>query len=403
MEKKTQTPVKRGGMAMVIALMTGYSVIYMDKQMISAAVVPITQQFHLASQQAGFIMSAFFLAYCLMSIPAGWLVDKFGSKNILMLSMILTAVFAYAFGWSSGLLFFILMRFGSGVGHSGYPSAASKAIAENFDSDKRVFMQSAILTTTGIGAILAYAVGTRVIAINWRYGYVLLGTLFVVAFFFVTFFVPKDQKQVQAVTTTKKVGLGKVLKDPNVIVLALVLVLINVAAYGSSSWMVTFLTKSYHLSLKAAGNILAVNAIWQIVGSLGSGMVLTKWFAGQQKKFIVTTAAIGMLSTAVMVSVHNLLLVTVMLAISNLTIVATFTGSFTWSQRLFSKDRIGSATGILNFGGTFGGVIGPSLAGFLVDLFKGSFVVAFLVLGALLFVSGLLTLFIRAPKLENSN
>lgn len=398
MENDKKQPAMRGSMKMVVALMIGYSIIYMDKQMVSAAMVPISKQFSLTSTQTGYIMSAFFLAYCLMSIPSGWLVDKFGSKNILLLSLCLTALFAFAFGWANGLIFFMLMRFGSGIGHSGYPSAASKAIAENFDSEKRVFMQSAILTTTGIGAILAFTIGTRVIAINWRYGYFLLGALFLIALVVIALCIPKYQatavKQT-ATTPVQKVSLGQVLSDSNVLVLALIMVLINIAAYGSSSWMPTYLTKTYHLSLSSAGNLLALNAIWQIVGSLGTGIVLSKWFAGQQKRFLIITATTGMLSTIVMVSFHNLILAAVMMAISNLTIVATFTGSFTWSQRLFTEDRIGSATGVLNFGGTFGGVLGPMLAGFLVDAFKGSFVVAFVVLGVLLFVSSLLTLFIK--------
>ena len=385
----------QGNMKTIIALMVGYSVIYMDKQMVSAAIVPIGQQFHLSSTQTSFIMSAFFLAYCLMSIPAGWLVDKFGSKNILMLSLVLTAVFAYAFGWANGLIFFILLRFGSGIGNSGYPSAASKAIAEHFDSDRRVFMQSAVLTTTGIGAILAFTIGTNVIAINWRYGYFLLGTLFVIALLIIGFFIPKSQTAAISDKAQPQVGLAKVLTDPNVIILAIVMVLINITAYGSSSWLPTYLTQTYHLSLKSAGYLLAVNAIWQIVGSLGTGVVLSKWFAGQQKKFLILSSLIAMLATIVMVSVHNLVIVAIMMAISNLTIVATFTGAFTWSQRLFTKDRIGSATGVLNFGGTFGGVLGPMLGGFLIDAFHNNFVVAFIVLGIILFLSSVLALVIK--------
>ena len=102
-----------------------------------------------------------------------------------------------------------------------------------------------------------------------------------------------------------------------------------------------------------------------------------------------------MLATIVMVSVHNLVIVAIMMAISNLTIVATFTGAFTWSQRLFTKDRIGSATGVLNFGGTFGGVLGPMLGGFLIDAFHKNFVVAFIVLGVILFLSSVLALVIK--------
>lgn len=131
--------------------------------MFSATIVHIDQQFYLNSKQTSFIMSAFFLAYCLMSILASLLVGKLGLKNILMLSLVLTAFLPMPL-IGQMVCFFILLRFGSRIGNSGYPSAASKAIAEHFYSDQRVFMQSAVLTTTGIGAILAFTIGTNVIA-----------------------------------------------------------------------------------------------------------------------------------------------------------------------------------------------------------------------------------------------
>lgn len=65
------------------------------------------------------------------------------------------------------------------------------------------------------------------------------------------------------------------------------MVLINITAYGRSSWLPIYLTKTYHLSLKIAVYLLAVNAIWQIIGNLGTGMILSKWFVGQQKCFLL--------------------------------------------------------------------------------------------------------------------
>lgn len=55
--------------------------IYMDKSLISLAIKPIREEYFLEPSQMGLIMSFFFLGYSIMQIPAGFLSDKFGSKN----------------------------------------------------------------------------------------------------------------------------------------------------------------------------------------------------------------------------------------------------------------------------------------------------------------------------------
>ena len=80
--------------------MFGYSLLYMDKNMISTAIIPIAEQFNLSTSQTGLMMSLFFLGYSLMQIPSGWLADKIGYKKVLILSLSLVAVFTFAFGFA---------------------------------------------------------------------------------------------------------------------------------------------------------------------------------------------------------------------------------------------------------------------------------------------------------------
>ena len=49
------------------------------------------------------------------------------------------------------LILFVLIRFFAGVGHAGYPSSTSKSISVNFSKNRRTFIQSLILSTSGIG------------------------------------------------------------------------------------------------------------------------------------------------------------------------------------------------------------------------------------------------------------
>ncbi len=56
---------------MIAALMFGYSLLYMDKSMISTAIIPIAEQYNFTTSQTGLMMSLFFLGYSLMQTSRG--------------------------------------------------------------------------------------------------------------------------------------------------------------------------------------------------------------------------------------------------------------------------------------------------------------------------------------------
>ncbi len=78
----------------------------------------LTATFHLSAARAGFLAGAYYPIYCLLQIPAGLLIDRFGARNILVLGLTLAAwsmMFfsnAPSFGWA------IFARLLAGVGLS---------------------------------------------------------------------------------------------------------------------------------------------------------------------------------------------------------------------------------------------------------------------------------------------
>lgn len=399
MDANVKKPAK-----IIFALMAGYSMVYMDKNMVSTAIIPIAKEFGFTTSQTGMIMSMFFLAYTLMQIPGGWLADKIGAKRVLLLSLAIICFFSYAFGLASSLLFFFAIRFGAGLGHGGYPASCSKAVAENFKKEQRVMVQSGIMTTSGIGGLLAFLLGANVIAINWRYSYLLLGTMFLIAFFLILFFLPKDRKNTEQTLTEKnnkdneKVSFIKVITKRNVIVLFIVMILLNITYYGAMSWLPSYLTKSYSLSLGAAGGILAVNAVSQVFGSFITGIILSKWFAGKQKVFILICSLISAASILFLINIHNIVLALILVAIIGMTTISAFTATFTWPQRIFPQSIIESSVGIINTGGTFGGFLAPIIIGALVEQAGGSFTNGFIFIAITIIIGGLGVFTVKTAK-----
>ncbi|WP_286178849.1 hypothetical protein [Bacillus sp. B4EP4a] len=64
----------------------------------------------------------------------------------------------------------------------------------------------------------------------------------------------------------------------------------------------------------------------------------------------------------------------------SVTLVITFKSLCTISHKVFSKNNIGLAIGVINLGGMIGGFLAPMVMGYLIETFNGSFTSAFIYL-----------------------
>lgn len=384
---------------LVLSLMAGYSMVYMDKLMISTAILPIRQQFGFSTAQAGMIMSFFFLGNALLQIPGGWLADKIGSKKILMLSTALIGTFSILFGSVSSLILFIVIRFSAGIGHCGYPPGCSKGVADNFPKERRTLIQSLLLSTSGIGGLLAATVGTSIISINWRYAYIVLGILFMISCLLIAIFVPEKQliTDCQRSETKEKIKFTEVICDRNVLFLSLAMMLLNFIGHGNMSWLPTYLTEKFSVELKTIGTIMAFNAIFSTISTMIVGFLLSKLFLGKEKQFIVVSAMMVSILFFLFPGTDSIIAATICNIGISVLFIGPFIAIFTWPHKIMDSSVIGTAIGIINTGGMIGGFLGPMILGRIVDANDGSFYVVYLVLSAATILCGLLILGVK-PK-----
>lgn len=425
-EQKKQTDLLKKGnnsIGIIIALMLGYSMVYMDKSLIALAVIPIQSNFNLSNAQIGSLMSFFFLGYSVMQIPAGWLSDKFGSKKVLVTSLIIIIICSLAFAASSrssiaiALTLMIIIRFIQGIGHAGYPSSCSKSVAENFPKEKRPFVQALMLCTSGIGAILAYTVGAYFVSKNWPSAYLVLAIGFALSLVLIYFFLPKS-----SVKSSVKSGSGllSLLKNPNVIILFIAMLLINFQLYGNMSWLPKYLSQKFDLLPNQTALLLIPNAIAQTVATLFAGKLVSKLFLGKEAKVILVSAFLSALFITAFIFSSNMVLAVIFMVLSTCCAITIFTTIFTWPHKIFPAEQIGSSIGIINTGGTLGGFLAPLILGFIIkskDILEQqgiapaealvqsqkSYEMAFLLLGAATIVSGLIMLLIRNKTSQESN
>ncbi|WP_086315011.1 hypothetical protein A5821_002545 [Enterococcus sp. 7F3_DIV0205] len=396
METQVEKVTNKSSAGLIFALMAGYSMIYMDKSMISTAVLPMAKEFNLDAGQTGMIMSFFFLGYSLMQIPGGWLADKIGAKKVLMLSLAIISIFSFAFGAVSSLMLFMVIRFFAGLGHGGYPPSCSKSIADNFPQERRTFIQSLILSTSGIGGILAFTLGTNLINANWRYGYLALGTLFAVALVLVAVFVPSQATSAKTSSANKPaIKFSQVITNRNVLVLFVAMLLLNFLLYGNMSWLPSFLAQKFAIDIKTIGYLLAVNAVFQTAATMFAGALLSKLFLGKERMFILSATVLAAVLVAAFVASNNLVLSMICLIAVSMVSVSAFTAIFTWPHKIMDPSIIGSSIGIINTGGTLGGFLAPMILGQLIKAAGGSFTLAFGFMAAASLLCGLCVLGVK--------
>lgn len=102
--------------------------LYLDRICIAeiAKLNEFKTELSLTDTQTGAILSAFFFAYALAQVPAGWLADRFGARRMLPLYIILWSICTALTGLATGFAMLIVARLIFGIAQAGcYPTASS--------------------------------------------------------------------------------------------------------------------------------------------------------------------------------------------------------------------------------------------------------------------------------------
>ena len=101
---------------MVSLVFLTFFVISLLTNILGPIVPDIISSFHVSLTAAGFLAFAFFIAYGVMSIPAGFLVERFTEKPVMMLAFLAGTLGSLSFALFPGYRVAIVSYFTIGVG-----------------------------------------------------------------------------------------------------------------------------------------------------------------------------------------------------------------------------------------------------------------------------------------------
>lgn len=111
----------------VIGLATLMSLLlYLDRYCIAFLINFIEEDFNLSPEQQAWLLGGFFLTYALAQVPSGWLSDRFGSRTMLTVYIVLWTLFTGLMGVATGFWMLLAFRLLCGLAQAGaYPTGAS--------------------------------------------------------------------------------------------------------------------------------------------------------------------------------------------------------------------------------------------------------------------------------------
>ena len=140
----------------IAALLFFASVInYIDRQTLSIVAPVLTKELHISPIQYSNILQAFLIAYTVMYLGSGFLVDRWGTRISLAAFMAWWSISNMLHAFANSAFQMGAFRFLLGVGEPGNFMAALKATSEWYPAKEKAFVNGLVNAGASVGAIIS--------------------------------------------------------------------------------------------------------------------------------------------------------------------------------------------------------------------------------------------------------
>ena len=272
----SSTPVRSRIIILVcflVALIDGY-----DTLMLSFIAPLISKEWAMPPGDFGKVFAAGFAGAAIGAFTIGAAADRFGRRNLLFLSIVISGVLTLACAWSDGPPQLMLLRFLSGLGLGGAIPTVSALAAAHARPDRRTVAVSRMFLGFPIGAIAGGAITAALMhLVGWRG--IFIGGGVVTLLLLPLSLVVTDARIGEpagegAVRSTRP--LSRLVADgrlPGTVLLCAATFLILLVSYFLISWTPTVLTLNGMNPQRAALAAVVLN-VGGVVGVLGMSFVI---------------------------------------------------------------------------------------------------------------------------------
>ncbi|QDK78296.1 MFS transporter [Spirosoma sp. KCTC 42546] len=263
----------------LLFIATGLS--FLDRQVLSIAIIKIQQEFHITDVQYGLINTSFLISYAIMFTLGGWLIDRVGGKLGLAISVGVWSVANSLHAVMNSFSQLLTFRFFLGMGEGGCFPGAAWTVYRWFDKEERALANGIAIGGSAIGAVVAPPL-TIWLSTNygWRGGFLipgLIGIVWVIAWL-VTPWKKENMASLAQLESGPKetVSFLELLKKRPTWVFIIIRFLLDPVFYFMMFWIPKYLSSVRNVSFDQIGKLF-----WIPFLALGIANILGGWFSGQ--------------------------------------------------------------------------------------------------------------------------
>ena len=279
-------------LSVFISVTLGYGLFYTTRINFSVVKKPLLDAGILNATQMGLIGSALLLVYSFGKLINGFLADRCNIARFMSTALLLSALVNIALGFNKLFIVFLVLWAFNGWFQSIGSAPSVVALSHWFGRKERGTRYGIWSASHSIGEGLTFAGTAFLVSVfGWRWGFLGPGLVCFVAALILyrtiadrpqTFGLPSISEYKKEPEPEVAESIGKyqmqVIKHPGVWMLACANSFLSVARYGMSNWGPLYLSVAKDYSGAAAGSLLAVYPIAEIIGSVTSGYVSDKFF-----------------------------------------------------------------------------------------------------------------------------
>jgi ACS family sodium-dependent inorganic phosphate cotransporter len=290
-----------GARNVVVMTVLAVYICMIDRIAISIAIIPMAAEHGWSTTLQGAVMSAFFLGYLILQIPAGYLSDRFGGKWVLGLGVIFWSLFTLLTPVAAmlGISALLICRFLMGVAESVTWPSIYALYSQWIHPDRRA---SAVgLMNSGIagGSVIALICTPWLISVwSWQGAFYLYGLLGVVWFIFWLYGAQSRPSPLPAWQSTvalapqltpeappvvaadeqiyPQLTIRRMLHSRAVWAIAIAHISINWSLYLILSWFPTFVNREMGVDLQTAGLLALAPTVISLVMAPAAGRLFDR-------------------------------------------------------------------------------------------------------------------------------
>lgn len=397
----TAAPALPGVRWRIAALLFAATVInYVDRQTLSVLAREISVDLDLSDIEYSQILQAFLICYAGMYMVWGRIIDRWGTRVALAVSMVWWSLANAGHALARGALGLAAFRALLGMGEAGNFLAAEKAISEWFPPRERAFANGLVNAAASTGAILAPPlIAWMYTQWGWRTAFVATGAAGFVwlAFWLRWYWVPERHPRVtveeRALIEDAPGGPGRrtvrwaeLFGFRQTWALFLARVLADPVWWFYLFWLPKYLGDERGLSIVAIGLIAWVPFLTADIGAMAGGWLSGRLIRGgmdpvRARKRVMLPAAAAMPLSLIVPATDSPAVAVAAICFVTFAHMAWKTNLMTMTNDLYPTAVVGSAASIVGLGSSLGGVVFTGVTGYVVERHSYAaifFVMAFL-------------------------